>query len=349
MRAKSGLEAFHGPPVRSRRGNEAENVVETNIRLLTSAATVHGPNACAKRLDAFPEPERRSPIRRDADWSQPFQRAGSETGAPRSFQRGFTLIELLVVIAIVAVLASLLLPSLAKAKAQAHRTQCLNNQRQLGLTWLMYAADHNDAAVPNGAKQPGDREQNTLWVLGDYHSFIPAFTNDIYLLDPKYAAFAPYLRSRASYKCPSDKTTYVLDRGKPVPQIRSYAMNSYLGTTPSIGGHISPLYRTLRKTSEILAPASIFLFQDVTPQNLCTAAFVVLMPGREPDTFFHVPATHHNRSGVVAFADGHSEPHRWRDPRTFRTAALGVKIAHYDFSPRNTDLAWIQERTAIAK
>ena len=52
--------------------------------------------------------------------------------------RGFTLIELLVVIAIIAILAALLLPSQARAKAQAKTIVCINNQRQLTLAWLMY-------------------------------------------------------------------------------------------------------------------------------------------------------------------------------------------------------------------
>ncbi|MEO8428837.1 MAG: type II secretion system protein [Verrucomicrobiota bacterium] len=265
-------------------------------------------------------------------------------------EEGFTLIEPLVVIAIIAILASLLLPTLAKAKAQGQRIQCVNNQRQLALTWIMYAGDNNDAMVSNGAKSPGDNEKNTLWVLGDYHNFLPAFTNEIYLLDPRYAAFASYLKTRATYKCPSDRTSFLRNPRKPVLQVRSYALNSYLGTSPSIANRISPRYRALKRTADFVgSPANTFLLQDVNPQNLCTPAFIVLMPGFAADSFFHYPATYHNRSGVLSFADGHTETHRWRDSRTFKTAPLGQKVPHDTASPRNVDLAWIQEHTANLK
>ncbi len=74
-------------------------------------------------------------------------------GKDQAQRLGFTLIELLVVIAIIAILAAMLLPALARAKAKGQRTACLNNLRQIGLFMQFYTDDSNDTF-------PAHRNQN---------------------------------------------------------------------------------------------------------------------------------------------------------------------------------------------
>ena len=69
---------------------------------------------------------------------------------PGAHERGFTLIELLMVIAIIAILASLLLPALSRAKMSAQGTACGNNIRQLSVAWLIYTDDNNGLLVKIG-------------------------------------------------------------------------------------------------------------------------------------------------------------------------------------------------------
>jgi prepilin-type N-terminal cleavage/methylation domain-containing protein/prepilin-type processing-associated H-X9-DG protein len=271
--------------------------------------------------------------------------------ASRKGRRAFTLVELLVVIAIIALLAALLLPALNRGTIAGKKIQCINNQKQMAAVWLLYASDSNDWLPANGETYPPSTKVRQ-WVQGAFY-YEEANTNSAYLLDPKYAQFAPYLQNLKIYLCPTDRNTVTLS-GKTYPKLRSYAMNAYLGWVGDWDTRLGPRdnrsdppYRIFYKHSDLVAamPGGVFVFQDVNPNSICWPFFGVQMT---QETFFNFPNASHSQGGVISFADGHADYHRWRDQRTI-TAYSADYHAHQDPSPNNRDLYWLRDRTTVRR
>jgi prepilin-type N-terminal cleavage/methylation domain-containing protein/prepilin-type processing-associated H-X9-DG protein len=284
-------------------------------------------------------------LMRDNNCKSRERRWGDETA--RGARGAFTLIELLVVIAIIAVLAALLLPALSTAKAKAYRTQCLSNMRQLNLAWQLYSDDNAGVLVPNG--YVSDPDAAKLWVLGSEHIHPEFFTNPDYILNPRYALFADYIKGLGVYKCPSDRAE---PGGGAYKKLRSYALNAYFGWEHPPPGMDSTKNHVFSKTADFAAfdASQLYTFVDGSPLNICFPAFVMYMGNS--GLFWHRPSAEHTGSGNLAFADGHAETRKWRDPETIKAAKDGGNNdgGHFVYvSPNNPDLKWLQDRTTIRK
>ncbi|MHC4855769.1 MAG: type II secretion system protein [Planctomycetota bacterium] len=154
-------------------------------------------------------------------------------------RKAFTLIELLVVIAIIALLLSVILPSLGKAKDMAKRVICTSNLRQLQIEWEMYASQNHEKI---GAANIGNS------VYGWVKSMSVADPFDVQVEAIRKKHLFPYINDTAPYRCPTSK------KG----ETRSYSIVSSMNTNNKTGWKKKE--SVYYKKTDIKAPASRFVF-----------------------------------------------------------------------------------------
>jgi len=202
----------------------------------------------------------------------------------KTAQRAFTLIELLVVIAIIAILASLLLPALAKAKDSAKRIQCTNDEKQLGLSAMMWV-DDNDGYYPA-------RGVFTAWP----------------------GLFQEYYKDQKILLCPSDgpKTPFTFGGGTNYydKAPRSYIMNGFNDAAGAIGTNITGFKMP---ESMIDLPSDTIVFGEKANES-----GHYWMDWDQVDDQLQLEQSMHGGKkdsagggSVYAFADGHAQYLKW--------------------------------------
>jgi len=268
--------------------------------------------------------------------------------------QGFTLIELLVVIAIIALLLSILIPSLRAAKEIASGSVCLTNLKNLGTAWLTYANEYKGLLVGGSNYYNGSRPTPYRWVevplrkdTDNPETTAPAPESEYSLTTRKNGIRAgrlfPYVDDEDVYHCPGDKN--IAKYAEPRATFRSYAITGLMNGEDFIsrsGGIYTAIaqYRTAVvspsgltkqlfvavKLDQIHNPAykHVFVEEDAAArgQTVNLGGFVLL--NGSTYTWWDVPAYFHNKTSTIGFADGHAERHRWEDPDTINLAQNGV-------------------------
>jgi prepilin-type processing-associated H-X9-DG protein len=263
--------------------------------------------------------------------------------AGRISPRAFTLVDLLAVLAVLALCATMLAPALARTKSDSRVFQCLNNHAQLSRAWRLYAADNNEKLATN---QHSHSLNYPIWAAGwlDWTASTDN-TNTLFLTDARYSVLASYGGNDARlFKCPAD--TYA----SPVQQrlggwssrVRSMAQNLYVSTSNVETGPTDAAYVHVTKLTGLInpAPAATWMSLDEHPDSINDGGYFAPRIG----SWIDLPANYHDGGAGFAFADGHSELHRWQ------ASVLKVPITLYEYggtaTPLNDpDVAWLRYRT----
>jgi len=226
--------------------------------------------------------------------------------------RAFTLIELLVVIAIIAILAAILFPVFAQAKAAAKKTVCLSQTKQMGLGTIMYATDYDDieplmeiGGAPGFVPSPDGPAPTVLFVFWFGGVGLDLNNPSVgWQIVPTQGLLYPYMKSQAIMACPSATAPKDLDGGIQHAFNLGYGVNyNVIGPPFDLGGNGSAT------TTQMDAPADTILLSDaasaVTDPSLGLEPSFILTPPSAggPPTMYAV----HTQKCNVAWCDGHSK------------------------------------------
>jgi prepilin-type N-terminal cleavage/methylation domain-containing protein/prepilin-type processing-associated H-X9-DG protein len=250
--------------------------------------------------------------------------------------RGFTLIELLVVIAVIAILMSILMPALNRAREQGRRAGCLSNLKNLTLAWIMYA-DANDDKLVNGSSGEYNTEatRGTYWVKLDYNRDMTTTAKQQAIMN---GALWPYTRTLKVYKCATATREVSYTTNSVSGPVRSYSIADSMnckGWETDMNSNVKAI--TLRM--KIKEPANRMVFLD--DGGTCPSAMGGWTVWATKFSWWDPPPVRHGDGTQFSFADGHGEYHKWEDGRTVEFGKRVPLVANNgEIQQDNPDIVW---------
>jgi prepilin-type processing-associated H-X9-DG protein len=274
-------------------------------------------------------------------------------------QAAFTRTECVVVIGMLILLGLLHVAAGPSARNQSQMAMCQENLRALVRAWTLYAHANSDELVGAASWNLNSRDIPN-WSAGSWLTLNNAtdLNNWGHEQFTKRSPLWSYVPNTNSWRCPVDPSVALNRDRKPVPRIRSYSMNNWVGGPgwdasgawwPRTGALSvkSRAWQVFRKITDFSSPGSsrTFVFLDERCDSINDGFFTVDMAGFPQETFKIVdfPASWHNRGANLAFADGHVELWHWSDARTMPPLSVVADRPLNVNSANNPDVRRLQQ------
>ena len=240
--------------------------------------------------------------------------------------RGFTLIELLVVISVIALLLSILLPSLSRVKEQAKAALCMSNMRQLGITFQMYVLDDKKNHFPRGNDNLMFNGDFEFAYGGDEQTVFGLIVN---LPEPEDRLLYPYLQELDVYKCPADRGMEMpFAGGQWKPSVfesvgNSYRYNYYLWNNETRESVADPIGIADKPENWVPSPSRYILLHEPPALRWAYGDLYFIWHFAKGETTVADPSINNNRFiSDILFVDGHVGRHDFTDVLQDKTTVV---------------------------